>query len=154
MKETFKYKNLELIIESELIHELANTGMKHYPNEFGGFLIGNYSSDFKKLYISDYILPRKYKGYPFEFVRYIDGLLSVFKRIFKEKKLYYIGEWHTHPNGSTMYSHTDLNTMIEAAKCDTVKIKNPVLLILSIGKTDINGYAFYYLNDKKLIPYE
>jgi [CysO sulfur-carrier protein]-S-L-cysteine hydrolase len=151
---TFKYKYLELIIENELIHEFAEIGMKHYPNEFGGFLIGNYSSDFKKLYISDYILPRKYKGSPFSFLRHIDGLLSVFNKIFKEKNLYYIGEWHTHPNGSTMYSQTDLNAMIETVKCDTVKIKNPVLLIMSIGKKDINGYAFYYLNDEKLIPYE
>jgi len=154
LKLTKKYKDLELIIEEKLLNKLGTIGTKHFPNEFGGFLLGNYSKDFKSLLISDYILPEKYKAHPTLFERSIEGIVSRFRKIFKEKNQYYVGEWHTHPNGSTMFSQTDLNAMIETVECDTVHIKNPILLILSVSQTALNNYTFYYYNNKKLIPYE
>lgn len=149
-----KYNGLELIIEEELLNKIGNIGFKHFPNEFGGFLTGKYSSDFKKLYIENYILPKKYKGFPAFFERSIDGIIDSFKKLFDQKKQYYIGEWHTHPNGSTMFSQTDLNAMIQIAECETVQIKNPILLILSVSKQNLNGYTFYFYENNNLIAYE
>jgi len=154
LNSAYKYKSIQLIVKEGLLDDLGNLGIKHFPNEFGGFLIGKYSEDFKTLYLTDYLLPKKYKGFPFLFERYIDGLVSVFKNIFREKKEYYIGEWHTHPNGSTMFSQTDLNAMNQSVECDSVKIKNPVLLIISVTDDKIISHRFYYYNDKKLMPYE
>ena len=44
--------------------------------------------------------------------------------------------------------------MIDIVNCDTVNIKNPILLILSVNKVEVTEYTFYYYNNKKLIPYE
>lgn len=154
MKLVKKYNNLELIINDELLIEIANIGIHHYPNEFGGFLIGKYSNDFKTLYIEDYILPKKYKGFPFIFERSIDGIIDIFKKLFNQKNQYYIGEWHTHPDGSTMYSQTDLNAMVQTVECETVQIKNPILLILSVSKQKLNKFTFYFFENNKLISYE
>lgn len=128
--------------------------LKHFPNEFGGFLVGKYSSDFKSVEITDVILPKKYKSTPTLFLRSTDGLEGIFEKLFIEKHQYYIGEWHTHPNGSSNYSGTDLNAMIETVNCETVQIKNPLLLILSITKSDIKDFTFYYYDNEKLISYE
>jgi len=149
-----KQNNLELIIEEKLLKEIGNIGIKHCPNEFGGFLIGKYSNEFKTLHIEDFILPKKYKGFPYCFERSIDDIVYIFKKLFRQKNQYYIGEWHTHPNGSTMYSQTDLNAMIQTVECETVRIKNPILLILSVSSQKLKDYTFYFYNNKKLISYE
>lgn len=154
MKLVKKYNNLELTIEEKLLNKIANIGIKHCPNEFGGFLVGRYSHDFKSLHIEDFILPIKYKGFPYLFERSVDGIISQFKNLFSQKKQYYIGEWHTHPNSSTQFSQTDLNAMIQTVECETVKIKNPILLILSVDSNKLNDFTFYYYNNKNLLPYE
>lgn len=154
MKLINKHNKLELIIDGKLLTQLGKLGNKHFPNEFGGFLIGHYSNDFKTLFITDYLLPKKYKGSPFGFERNIDGLRKVFDKLFDEKKQYYVGEWHTHPNGSTNYSQTDLKAMIETVKCETVQITNPILLILSVSKNKMMRYTFYVYDNEKLISYE
>lgn len=154
MKLVSKHNNLELIVEETLIEEIGTIAIKHYPNEFGGFLIGKYSLNFKSVLITDFILPKKYKGTPTLFHRSTDSIEKLFKDIFKEKNQYYIGEWHSHPSGSTRYSQTDLNAMIEIADCPTVTIKNPILLILSVNKNIVNDFTFYFYNKKKLIAYE
>ncbi|MCO5259728.1 MAG: Mov34/MPN/PAD-1 family protein [Crocinitomicaceae bacterium] len=154
MKLTKKHNDLNLYIEEDLIEEIGAIALKHYPNEFGGFLVGKYSSDFKSVEITDVILPKKYKSTPTLFLRSTDGLEGVFQKLFEEKQQYYIGEWHTHPNGSSNYSTTDLDAMIENANCETVQIKNPVLLILSITKSAVRDFTFYYYDNEKLISYE
>lgn len=153
MKLINKSKKVKLIVEDSLIEEIATIGMNHFPNEFGGFLIGRYSQDFKTLYISGFILPSKYKGFPYLFERSVDGLKETLEILFEEHKEYYIGEWHTHPNGSTHYSLTDLKAMIDIANCDTVYIENPVLLILSISKENLKDFTFYLYDNKKLDAY-
>jgi proteasome lid subunit RPN8/RPN11 len=149
-----KNNGLPLFIEEDLLIKLGQIGIKHFPNEFGGFLIGQYSDDLSAVIVKNYLLPRTYKGFPTSFVWYIDGLVTTFKNLFQEQKQYYIGEWHTHPNGSTAFSQTDLTAMIKTVECDTVNIKNPILLILSVNKTNVQDYTFYFYDNKRLIPYE
>lgn len=154
MKLIRKHNDLNLTIQKDLIEKMGAIALKHFPNEFGGFLVGKYSSDFKSVEITDVILPKKYKSTPTLFLRSTDGLEGIFEKLFIEKHQYYIGEWHTHPNGSSNYSGTDLNAMIETVNCETVQIKNPLLLILSITKSDIKDFTFYYYDNEKLISYE
>ncbi|WP_286752162.1 MULTISPECIES: Mov34/MPN/PAD-1 family protein [Sphingobacterium] len=145
---------LSLEISESLIVELSEIGQKHFPHEFGGFLLGRYSSDFKTLFVVEYLLPIRYKGQPYSFERSTDGLIETFNQLFSERNIYYVGEWHTHPNGSAQFSSTDLNAMIEAANCTTVSITNPVLLILSLSKLKLNDFEIYLLKNNTLINYE
>lgn len=154
MKFATKNTNLKLVVDSELINELKETGVKKYPNEFGGFLIGKYSNDLKTLFITKVLLPRKYKGHPMSFERSTDGLNTILKEIFISSHEYYVGEWHTHPNGSTNYSSTDFDAMKKIAEHENVNIKNPVLLILSVDANKCNNFTFYCYDNDKLTPYE
>ncbi|GAA0740299.1 Mov34/MPN/PAD-1 family protein [Gaetbulibacter jejuensis] len=154
MKLYNKHRKVELIIDQELLEKIGNTGIVHFPNEFGGFLIGKYSDDYRTLFITDYILPKSYKGSRYLFERSSKGMKSFFSKLFKKKKEYYVGEWHTHPNGSTGFSETDLNAMINIEASPSVNIKNPVLLILGISEKQLNQATFYIYDNKKLIPYE
>ena len=152
MRIILKYKNLNLEYSEALIEKLTKIGNNSYPNEVGGFLIGKYSEDFKSLNITDFIMPKKYTSTPISFIRNIEGLLDLFKRFFS-KGQYYVGEWHTHPNGSSEYSSTDLRAMINCAECSTVSIENPVLLILGVSNNSLIEYTFYHLKNKALYKY-
>ena len=145
---------MELVIENDLLDKINNLTIKHYPNEFGGFLIGQYLNNFKTIKISSFILPEKYKSSRTSFSRSTECLKNKFEKIFMDSKQYYVGEWHSHPNGTAMYSETDLNAMKNIVDCDTVMITNPILLILSINKGHKIKPVFYFYDNQKLIPYE
>lgn len=146
-------RNLSLRIENQLISTIAKVGIKHFPNEIGGFLIGHYSDNHEILFIDDFLLPKIYTSSPTIFERKTEGMEEEFSCFYKNKKQYFIGEWHTHPNGSSKYSQTDLNSMIEIKNCETVNILNPLLLILSVNQKDILEYSFYLLNNNRLNKY-
>lgn len=154
MKLYNKHKKVNLIIPDILIDKLSLIAIQNYPNESGGFLVGYYSDDLMSLNITDFILPQEQNGSRFSFSRSIKGISKIFESLFDAKKHYYIGEWHSHPDGSSMYSQTDLNAMNQIANSSTVTITNPVLLILSISKTKLKNFTFYIYDNKGLYKYE
>lgn len=154
MKLINTYKNVSLMIEDSLLERLTKIALQNYPNESGGFLVGYYSHDFMTLHITDFVLPQQQENSSFTFQRSIVGIKEIFNGLFAIKKYYYIGEWHSHPNGSSMYSQMDLKAMIEIANCETVNIKNPILLILSVSKNKLQDFSFYIYDKKGLYRYE
>jgi [CysO sulfur-carrier protein]-S-L-cysteine hydrolase len=145
---------LNIEIKQELLDELYKVGMHHYPREFGGLLVGYYADDFKTCFIETTILPKKYKSSRYNFERGKEGLKGKLTEFYNnEPRLIYVGEWHTHPDGSTEPSGTDFNAMIEIAESDEVLIRNPILLILGITN-DNYKFDFFIHQNKKLIKYE
>lgn len=149
-----KYKNLQLCFEHQIIEFITKIAIYHYPNEYGGFLLGYYSDDFTKLYIKDFLLVDKYASSPVEFRRELNVQIHNFEKIFQETGLYYIGEWHSHPNASEWYSLTDLQAMNNIASCNTIQIHNPILLILSISSNKLLDFNFFIFDESRLVVYE
>lgn len=154
MKFSNKHKQVDLLVDENLLDEIAKVGIDNYPNECGGFLVGKYSEDSMELYITGSILPIRQKASSLFFERSSEGMKETLNELYRQKQHYYIGEWHTHPNGSTMYSQPDLNAMIEIESCNTVNIENPILLILSVDRESSQDFTFYLYDNKRLFPYE
>lgn len=154
MKIIFEVNGLDLIINNELIQKIVQYAIKMYPNEFGGFLLGKYLNGHKTVEVIDTILPTNYISSPKSFLRNTEGIEDILEENYHSDSIFYIGEWHSHINGPSSYSSTDLKAMIEIAKCETVKIKNPILLIVSIDKLKQFEFSFYYYKNKELISYE
>lgn len=153
---TWENDRLRLIIsiEQNTLDDLFAIGKQHFPNEFGGFLIGYYSDDKKQLHITDHILPIKYKGTPTLFERESISTTSELQRFYAmNPQKYYVGEWHTHPHGSPSPSITDFRAMKEISEDAEVAIKNPVLIIIGRNYTvdNIGVFAFF---ENKLFRYE
>lgn len=145
---------LTLEIEDNLLSSLIDIGVKHYPNEFGGFLIGNYSEEQTHLRITDTILPNKFKGTPYLFERDTIGIDDKLKQFYDEEpKKYYLGEWHTHPNNLPIPSSTDINAINSIANNAGVSIKNPIMLIIGYNKIKVE-IGFYVQFKNKLYRYE
>lgn len=145
---------LSIEIDDKLISNLIYVGKKHYPNEFGGFLIGNYSDDLKKLNITNTILPNRYKATQFLFERENIGIKEQLEQFYKENpQKFYIGEWHTHPNNLPIPSNTDIIAMNNIANSKEVAIQSPVFLIIGYNKIKTE-LGFYIIFKNKIYRYE
>lgn len=154
MKLTCTNTGLNIEVEQELLDELYREGMKHYPKEFGGLLVGYYTDDFKTCMIRSSIIPNKYKSSRYFFERGKEGLKQKLIEFYNSTpRLIYVGEWHTHPDGIPSPSSTDLNAMIEIAECPDVSIENPILIILGVSKAEMKLGTFVY-SKNKLLKYE
>lgn len=149
-----KELGLTLDIDGGLISNLIDIGKKHYPNEFGGFLIGYYSESQTHLRITDTILPNKYKGTPYMFERDAIGVEDRLKQFYSEElKKYYVGEWHTHPHNLAIPSTVDIKAVNSIADDPEVSIKNPTLLIIGYDKNKVE-LGFYVQFKNKIYRYE
>ena len=154
MKITNSVKNIHIEYEEDLISKIEGLAIKHYPKEFGGFLIGHYSGDLKTLVLTDILSPKEFKSSRVLFERNTKGIKKKLLKLFKLKeKRYYVGEWHSHPDASSGFSSIDLNAMLSIAESETVRIKNPILLIVSIDNQKLKNYTFYLYDNDKLLEY-
>lgn len=145
---------LSLEADEELLSNLVEKGKSHYPNEFGGFLIGYYSNDNKHLHITDSILPKSFKASKYFFEISTKGIENKLNDYYKESpQKFYVGEWHTHPDNSLIPSLTDISAINAIINNQNSGIANPVLLIIGYTKTQVD-FGFYVLFNNKLYRYE
>ena len=145
--------NLSFEIDNKIVQEIRKQALEAFPNEMGGFLVGQYSADNSTAIVSLVLSPAKITSGPTYFQRETDGMESVWDKLYKED-LVYLGEWHSHPNGSSMYSATDKEALTNIARSKTVVINNPIMLIVSLSKKKINRVSAYYYDNGKIIEYE
>lgn len=146
--------NIHLEIADSLLDQLYEYGLRHYPREFGGILVGHYSDDNTKCIVDVTILPTTFKSSVDGFVRGNTGLEEQLIRYYNDfPRKIYLGEWHTHPNAKPTPSKIDLKAMREIENSDSVKISSPILIILGINQNTYSVGA-YVQHFKKLYEYE
>jgi [CysO sulfur-carrier protein]-S-L-cysteine hydrolase len=145
---------LSIEADDELLNSLLEKGKSHYPNEFGGFLVGYYADDNKHLHITDTILPQSFKASKYSFERSTRGIEKKLGNYFKEiPKKFYVGEWHTHPDNSPIPSSTDISAINVIINNQNACLANPVLLIIGYCKMQVD-FGFYVWFETKLYKYE
>lgn len=154
IKYYLKALELNLEISQSISERIKAITLSHFPNEFGGVLVGSYSENGQTVFIDDFICPKKYKQSPVFFERQTKYINEELRRIYKASKgqIFYIGEWHSHPNMKPVPSLHDLLSMRKLLVQD-IKIKNPLLLIVGGTKSDLKIECFLTQNDK-LLKYE
>lgn len=142
---------LYIEMRASVFAKIQLQAMGEYPNENGGMLAGRYSADKHTVYVEDVVVPVEKTMGRTSFVRKTKGLDAVWKTLSK-KGLRYIGEWHSHPDGTTQYSPTDRNAMVEIEK--EVAIGNPILLIVGVAIEGVNAHTFYCYKNNNLLKYK
>src|SRR5690606_18819086 len=126
---------LSIDADDELLSFIVEKGKGHYQNEFGGFLIGYYTEDYKHLRITDTILPKYFNSTKYSFERSTKGIAKKLGTYFEETpKKFYVGEWHTHPDSSPIPSITDISAINAIINNQNACLANPVLLIIGYSK--------------------
>lgn len=102
--------------------------------ETGGILIGHYSDGLDHAVISNVIRPpsdsRAGRAW---FRRGVVGLNSILNRLWRGRRGYYIGEWHSHPSADPRPSPADCAQMAQIAVSDSYNCPEPILVIIGGG---------------------
>lgn len=150
-----KYKDEEnglyVVIDAQVMRQIEGQAIGEYPNENGGMLAGRYSDDMRTVTIERMIAPTGKNSTRTSFERKVDGMKEMWEELEKDG-LRYVGEWHSHPNGSSAYSQTDYKAMKDIEK--EVTIENPLLLIVGVRKDGINNHSIFYYKEGRLIKYK
>lgn len=151
MKYYLESNDLYIEIQASVFSQIQLQAEGEYPNENGGMLAGRYSADRHTVYIEKIVVPVEKLTGRTTFKRNAKGLGKVWEQLAKDG-LRYVGEWHSHPNGSTQYSDTDLAAMVDIEK--EVTIANPLLLIVGVRSDGISTHTFYCYKNDKLLKYK
>ena len=93
----------EKIVE-KMVEECANAKGK----ETGGILAGYYTPALDRAIVTELTGPPQDSVQScWTFYRGVHGLHAWFMRLWRDKRHYYLGEWHFHPGGSPVPSLTD-----------------------------------------------
>ena len=147
MKYYLASNDLYVEMQASVFKQIQLQAEGEYPNENGGILVGRYSADRHTVYIEKIVVPMAKMTGRTMFVRNTKGMEKVWEQLAKDG-LRYLGEWHSHPNGSTKYSSTDLATMVEIEK--EVSIENPLLLIVGVRSDGVSAHTLYCYKNSKL----
>jgi integrative and conjugative element protein (TIGR02256 family) len=139
-------KNMfKINIPHSLINEIQKLCKESLPKETGGILIGSYKENFTCASVSEILIaPPDSMAGPTWFFRGTKGVKKKLDKLWKEKKEYYLGEWHFHPNSSSNISIQDIKQMNAISNDNAYKCPEPILLI--VGGTpsswEYNCYVF------------
>ena len=151
MKYYLASDNLYIKIKDSVFNQIKLQAEGEYPNENGGMLAGRYSADRHTVYIEKVVVPVEKLTGRTTFMRKTNGLEKVWEQLSQEG-LRYVGEWHSHPNGSTQYSGSDLAAIIDIEK--EVAIENPILMIVGVRGCRLSALTFYCYKNNKLLEYK
>ena len=151
MKYYLASDDLYIEIKASVFNQIKLQAEGEYPNENGGMLAGRYSADRHTVYIEKVVVPVEELTGRTTFMRKTNGLEKVWEQLSQEG-LRYVGEWHSHPNGSTQYSGSDLAAMIDIEK--EVAIENPILMIVGVRGCRLSALTFYCYKNNKLLEYK
>ncbi len=120
------------------------------PNETGGILAGLYTPDLDSAVVlavhgppPDSVQGRRH------FIRGTQGLQRWLDELWDQKRQYYLGEWHYHPDASPAISSVDQEQMEGISREGTWRCPEPVLLIIggnSRSQWSVKAYAFPGVN--------
>lgn len=108
--EVFEVNNIHVLLAKDLKEEITSILQSKGNCETGGCLLGCYDKDRKNIYLIYQINePKDSKCSPYSFVRGCDGLTDSIAevRLKTDNQVRYLGEWHSHPIGTSSPSTTD-----------------------------------------------
>lgn len=125
-----------IYLGKETYEQMIGYCSKANPYETGGVLIGSYSYNQT---IADILQitppPKNSKRSKYNFYRGSSGLKEILDIVWNQG-LYYLGEWHYHPNASVVPSHTDLKQMFALSNNNDLKCPEPILIIIGGNEKD------------------
>lgn len=130
-------------------------GELSFPLETGGMLLG-YVADNRDVVVTAIIGPgpkaihRRYGFVPD--AEYQQAELSAHHLITNGRETY-LGDWHTHPRGSTTLSPVDKRTLTRIARTPSSGIAEPIMAILGGGKENWDVSAIRFIGWKRRFPF-
>lgn len=139
-------KSLKVVVESRLLDDIRRKAASGWPNEAGGLLVG-WIDDEKVAHVSQQLAPAKEVATRGSYYREVAGMDDLWKALYQQG-LEYLGEWHSHPNGTAKYSVMDQEAIKRVYEDDGVVLSKPLMLIVGVDKAAFICDAMYAYDGK------
>lgn len=138
--------NYGLIIQHEFLRKLLRICRAARNLEVGGIIVGTYDTGHRYAWVKSISnTPSDSLSSRYWFQRGIDGLQNLLNKYWHQKQIYYLGEWHFHPNYFARASAVDIKQMEAISQSIFYNCPEPILIILGgnpKGKWEIKAYVF------------
>src|SRR6266849_1420647 len=124
-------------VHRSVLRQLHDEAQRAFPNETGGVLMGYWIDDASQVVITDVVGPGpRAIHYTKSFVPDHDFQEERIARIYEESDRIwtYLGDWHTHPHGSSSLSRRDRQTLRAIAMHSEARCPLPLMAILAGGR--------------------
>lgn len=124
----------------ETYNKILEEFKKATPKETGGILLGHINIKNKIIYVTDIFLPKDNKNDYSTLYKGSEGTCEYLKHIsvITGGMISYVGDWHTHPNSSTVMSGTDKKAILEL-KSHLSDISYPAHVMI-FNESEVNSY--------------
>lgn len=136
-----------VVLEVDFTKAAIDLARKHFPEEVGTALVGTYSDDGWEATIKDVApLTTDSKSACSTFTRGSVGLREHFETLFSASngRTHYVGEWHSHPNGTPEPSLVDDQSMFEIASDPSERCPHCILVIVGTDQNHEEMGVFVY----------
>jgi integrative and conjugative element protein (TIGR02256 family) len=110
-----------------------------FPGETGGVLMGYWAEADNEVVITNAIGPGpKAAHYKKSFIPDSEYQESEIARIYRDSNrlLTYLGDWHTHPSGSSSLSFRDKRTLYRIVTCPDARCPVPLMAVMGGGEDE------------------
>jgi integrative and conjugative element protein (TIGR02256 family) len=133
-----------VVISPTHLKEMHAEGMRTFPLETGGILMG-FEAD-ECLYVTAVIGPgpkavHRRRSFLPDAEWQTERVAEVYAN--SGRTAGYLGDWHTHPRGSTRASFTDILAARSIARYAPARCPSPVMVILAVEDADSHHVAAY-----------
>lgn len=135
--------SIRITVSMESINTMYQFCNESYPNEIGGILIGKYADSLTAEIVTIVGPSKDSKSWKTGFTRGTKGTNKLLKGYW-DQGLYYLGEWHFHPNGTSSPSNIDVNTMKSIANNSKYNCPEPILIIVSGSYNNYHQKSYLY----------
>lgn len=139
-------KGLKVIVDGRLLDDIRRKAVSCWPNEAGGLLVG-WIDDGKVAHVGKQLAPAKEVATRTSYFREVAGMDELWKELYQQG-LIYLGEWHSHPNGSAKYSAIDHDAIKRVFEDDGVVLSKPLMLIVGVDNGAYVRDAMYVYDGK------
>jgi Prokaryotic E2 family A/ThiF family/Prokaryotic homologs of the JAB domain len=128
--------------DSKLIESMNNLRNSKLPAETGGVLVGSFDTSRKIVYLVDLLpAPPDSIERPTSFIRGFKGLRNALDSVSKvtNSQVEYVGEWHTHPRGSSSGASGDDKHLLETLSRLMAEDGLPEVMVI-VGELSVAVY--------------
>lgn len=140
-----------LWLSPELRDELSIQADEWAPLETGGILLGYRDDESATLMMTTIVGPGPNADHKVDsFVPDAKWQEREISRLYAAsgRRIEYLGDWHTHPTGSSLMSRRDRRTLKTISKSRTARARRPLMVVVSRGEPVWNIHA-YRLNGRR-----
>lgn len=152
MRHRLKRPRHRVTIPRHALAEITEHGWSRFPFETGGILLG--TAQGHDIHIRHVIGPGPNATHErYKFTPDAEWQAAQVAELWStDTTITYLGDWHTHPEGTTRFSHLDEQTARDIAAYDDARQPNPVMLVLALRRTGKAEAAAARLNRDHLAP--